>query len=179
LRGQVLEVDGDDRIGVSDAADLNYGANESMTFTVWASLDLADPMDGWRAIVAKGRTELGGSTAYVDTFYGFYVSPGGNWHVNAGDVWDDSQPAAGGQWHHLAFVQDGPADAGYFYIDGELIATAGAGSCDTTGRPLFIGAAGTDVDVAVFESFKGRIDDVRIYSYALSQLEIRHLGLAK
>jgi len=123
-----------------------------MTFTVWASLDLADPMDGWRAIVAKGRTELGGSTAYVDTFYGFYVSPGGNWHVNAGDVWDDSQPAAGG---------------------------AGAGSCDTTGRPLFIGAAGTDVDVAVFESFKGRIDDVRIYSYALSQLEIRHLGLAK
>jgi len=179
LRGQVLEVDGDDRIGVSDAADLNYGADESMTLTVWANLDLADPLDGWRAIVAKGRTELGGSTDYVDTFYGFYVSPSNNWHANAGGVWDDSQPAAGGQWHHLAFVQDGPANEGYFYIDGELIATAGAESCDTTGRPLFIGAAGTDVDVAVFESFKGRIDDVRIYSYALSELEIQYLGLAK
>jgi len=179
VRGQVLEVDGDDRVGVSDAADLNFGANESMTLTVWANLDLADPMSGWRAIVAKGRTELGGGTAYVDTFYGFYISPGGNWHVNAGDVWDDSQPAAGGQWHHLAFVQDGPANEGYFYIDGELIMTAGADSCDTTGRPLFIGAAGTDVDVSVFESFKGRIDDVRIYSYALSELEIQYLGLAK
>lgn len=77
----------------------------------------------------------------------------------------------------MAFAQDGPASAGYFYIDRELIATAGAGSCDTTGRPLFIGAAGTDVDVAVFEAFKGRIDDVRIYSCALSQLEIQYLAL--
>jgi len=179
LRGQVLLVDGDDRIGVSDAPDLNFGANESLTLTVWANLDLADPLSGWRAIVAKGRTELGGSTDYVDEFYGFYVSPGNNWHVNAGGMWDDSQAAAGGQWHHLAFVQDGPANEGYFYIDGELIISGGAESCDTTGRPLFIGAAGTDVDVAVFESFKGRIDDVRIYGYALSQLEIQHLGLVK
>ena len=177
LRGQVLEVDGDDRIGVSDAADLNYGANESLTLTTWANLDLADPLSDWRAIVAKGRTELGGGTEFVDTFYGFYVSPGTNWHVNAGDVWDDSQPAAGGQWHHLAFVQDGPAGVGYFYIDGELITTAGTFSCDTTGRPLFIGAAGTDVEASAFEAFKGRIDDVRIYSYALSQLEIQYLAL--
>jgi len=177
LRGQVLEVDGDDRVGISDAVDLNFGADESLTLTTWVNLDLTDPLEGWRAIVAKGRTELGGSTDYVDTFYGFYVSPGTNWHVNAGDVWDDSQAAAGGQWHHLAFVQDGPANVGYFYIDGELIMTAGADSCDTTGRPLFIGAAGTDVDVAVFEAFKGRIDDVRIYSYALSELEIQYLVL--
>jgi len=177
LRGHVLEVDGDDRIGVSDAADLNFEANESLTFTTWAAIDLADPLSGWRCIVAKGRTELGGSTDYVDTFYGFYVSPGNNWHASAGDVWDDSQPAAGGQWHHLAFVQDGPANVGYFYIDGELIMTAGADSCDTTGRPLFIGAAGTDVDAVVFEAFKGRIDDVRIYNYALSELEIQYLVL--
>jgi hypothetical protein len=177
LRGQVLVVDGDDRIGVSDAADLNFGANESLTLTVWANLDLVDAPEGWKAIVAKGRTELGGGTNYVDEFYGFYVSPGNNWHVNAGGVWDDSQWAAGGQWHHLAFVQDGPAGEGHFYIDGELIMSDVAESCDTTGRPLFIGAAGTDVDVSVFEAFKGRIDDVRIYSYALSQLEIQYLAL--
>jgi hypothetical protein len=177
LRGQVLVVDGDDRIGVSDAADLNFGANESLTLTTWVNLDLVDPLDGWRTIVAKGRTEIGGGTNYVDEFYSFYVSPGTNWHVNAGDVWDDSQPAAGGQWHHLAFVQDGPAGVGYFYIDGELITTAGTFSCDTTGRPLFIGAAGTDVAASAFESFKGRIDDVRIYNYALSQLEIQYLAL--
>jgi hypothetical protein len=179
LRGQVLEVDGDDRIGVSDAADLNYGADESMTLTVWVNLDLADPLDGWRAIVAKGRTELGGSTNYVDQLYGFWVSPSSNWHVNAGGVNGDTQAVAGGQWHHLAFVQDGSVGEGYFYIDGEVVMTGGAESCDTTGRPLFIGAGGTDVDVAAFESFKGRIDDVRIYSYALSELEIQYLALEK
>jgi hypothetical protein len=179
LRGQVLEVDGDDRIGVSDAPDLNFGADESLTLTIWANLDLIDAPEGWKAIVAKGRTELGGGTEYVDEFYGFYVSPDNNWHVNAGGLWDDSQAAAGGQWHHLAFVQDGPAGEGYFYIDGEVVMSGGADSCDTTGRPLFIGAAGTDVDVDVFEPFKGRIDDVRIYSYALSQLEIQYLALAE
>jgi hypothetical protein len=175
----VLEVDGDDRIGVSDAPDLNFGADESLTLTIWANLDLIDAPEGWKAIVAKGRTELGGGTEYVDEFYGFYVSPDNNWHVNAGGLWDDSQAAAGGQWHHLAFVQDGPAGEGYFYIDGEVVMSGGADSCDTTGRPLFIGAAGTDVDVDVFEPFKGRIDDVRIYSYALSQLEIQYLALAE
>jgi hypothetical protein len=177
LRGQVLEVDGDDRIGVSDAGDLNYGANESMTLTTWVNLNLADPLSGWRTIVAKGRTELGGGTGYVDTLYGFWVSGSSNWHVNSGGVNGDAQPAAGGQWHHLAFVQDGPANVGYFYIDSELIATAGAESCDTTGRPLFIGAAGTDVEASSFEAFKGLIDDVRIYNYALSELEIQYLAL--
>jgi hypothetical protein len=177
LRGQVLEVDGDDRIGVSDAADLNYGANESMTLTTWVNLNLADPLDGWRTIVAKGRTELGGGTNYVDELYGFWVSGSNNWHVNSGGVNDDVQPAAGGQWHHLAFVQDGPANEGYFYIDGEVVLTGEADSCDTTGRPLFIGAAGTDVAGSASESFKGLIDDVRIYSYALSELEIQYLAL--
>jgi hypothetical protein len=179
LRGQVLVVDGDDRIGVSDAADLNFGANESMTLTTWVNLNLTDPLDGWRAIVAKGRTELGGGTDYVDELYGFWVSDSDNWHVNAGGVNGDVYGAAGGQWHHFAFVQDGPVGEGYFYIDGEVIMSGGAESCDTTGRPLFIGAAGTDVEAGAFESFKGRIDDVRIYSYALSQLEIQYLALEK
>jgi hypothetical protein len=177
LRGQVLVVDGDDRIGVSDAPDLNFGANESLTLTTWVNLNQADPLSGWRAIVAKGRTELGGGTNYVDELYGFWVSGSSNWHVNSGGVNGDVQPAAGGQWHHLAFVQDGPAGVGYFYIDGEVVLTGGAESCDTTGRPLFIGAAGTDVELSAFESFKGRIDDVRIYDYALSQLEIQYLAL--
>ena len=177
LRGQVLVVDGDDRIGVSDAPDLNFGAGESMTLTAWVNFDLVNAPEDWKAIVAKGRTELGGGTDYVDELYGFWVTPSNDWHVNAGGVNGDAQAAAGGQWHHLAFVQDGSANEGYFYIDGEVVMSGGAESCDTTGRALFIGAGGTDVDVDAFESFKGRIDDVRIYSYALSQLEIQYLAL--
>ena len=175
LRGQVLEVDGDDRIGVSDASDLNFGANESLTLTAWANFEIAGAPEGWKAVMAKGRTELGGGTGYVPELYGFYISPSNNWHVNAGGIGGDAHAAPNGQWHHLAFVQDGPANEGYFYIDGEVVISGGADSCDTTGRPLFIGAAGTDVDVNVFEAFKGRIDDVRIYSYALSELEIQYL----
>jgi hypothetical protein len=179
LRGQVLVVDGDDRIGVSDAPDLNFGPNESMTLTAWANFEIAGAPEGWRAIVAKGRTELGGGTNYVPELYGFYISPSNNWHVNSGGINGDAHAAPSGQWHHLAFVQDGPANEGYFYIDSEVVMSGGTDSCDTTGRPLFIGAAGTDIDVSVFESFKGRIDDVRIYSYALSELEIQYLVISE
>ena len=179
LRGQVLVVDGDDRIGVSDAPDLNFGANESMTLSAWANFEIADAPEGWKGIVAKGRTELGGGTNYVDTFYGLYISPSNNWHINSGGVNGDAHAAPSGQWHHLAFVQDGPANEGFFYIDGEVVMSGSAESCDTTGRPLFIGAAGTDIEVSVFESFKGRIDDVRIYSYALSELEIQYLVISE
>jgi len=173
LRGQVLEVDGDDHVGVSDAPDLNYGPDESLTLAAWVNFGSAGAPAGWKCIVAKGRTELGGGAGYVDEFYGFYVSPTNNWQVNAGGIAGQPFEAAGGQWHHLAFVQDGPAGEGHFYIDGEVVISGGADSCDTTGRPLFIGAAGTDV--SVFEAFKGRIDDVRIYSYALSEPEIQYL----
>ena len=175
-RGQVLEVDGDDRVGVSDAADLNYGPDESLTLVTWANFEPSGAPSGWKCIVAKGRTESGGATAYVPELYGFYVSPDNNWHVNAGGIGGDPLAATGGRWRHLAFVQDGPAGEGYFYIDGEVVVSGGADNCDTTGRPLFIGAAGTDVPVDIFEAFKGRIDDVRIYNYALSQSEILYLA---
>lgn len=100
IRGQVLEVDGDDRVRVSDAPDLNYGAGKSLTLAAWANFEPAGAPSGWKAIVVKGRTELGGGTGYVDTLYGFWVSPSNNWHVNAGGFSGDTFAAAGRQWHH-------------------------------------------------------------------------------
>ena len=56
----VLEVDGDDRVMVEDAPDLNYTANESLTMTAWALYDPALASGGWRCIAGKGRTAPGG-----------------------------------------------------------------------------------------------------------------------
>ncbi|MHC4745295.1 MAG: LamG-like jellyroll fold domain-containing protein [Planctomycetota bacterium] len=159
-RGQVLEVDVVDRVRVADAPDLNYGASESMTLAAWANYEPVGSPTGWKGIVAKGRTEVGGGTAFVDTLYGFWVSPTGNWHINSGGISGDVFAAEGNEWHHLAFVQDASTGQDFFYIDAEVAMTGSAASCDTTGRDLYIGATGTDQATA-FEAFKGRIDDVR------------------
>jgi len=166
VRGPALEVDGSDRVIVDDAPDLNYGASESLTLTAWALYDEALAPGGWQCVAAKGRTALGGDSSYLDTLYGFYVTGGGLWHVNAGSFQEDTISAEDGEWHHLAFVQDGDNDLGFFYVDLEEVLSGGAADCDTTGRPFVIGAAGTDT--TVFEAFGGRIADVRIYNEALA-----------
>lgn len=165
-RGLVLEVDGTARVMVADAPDLNYSASDSLTMTLWALYDPTLAPGGWKAIVVKGRTGPDGDTSYIDRLYGLFVNGEGLWHMNAGFGGGNSISAVPGEWHHLAFVQDGPGNAGYFFIDLEERNSGPAADCDTTGRPLFIGAAGTDT-TTVFEAFGGRISDVRIYNEAL------------
>ena len=175
-RGQVLEVDGwSSYVMVDDAPDLNYGADESLTMTAWVLWDEARAPGGWRTAVLKGRTAPGGDTSYSGLMYGFLVHPNGNWVVHAGPFAGATVPAVSGEWTHLAFVQDGPNNEAYAFIDLGEVASGPAASCDTTGRPLFIGASGTDTGPA-FEPFGGRISDVRIYDRALSVEEIAWLA---
>ncbi len=75
---------------------------------------------------------------------------------------------ADGQWHHVCAVRDG--DNGYLYVDGELSAQ-GSGTCrDLDGNiPVYIG-----VDARHDSTyFNGQIDDVAIYSMALSKSTIK------
>jgi uncharacterized repeat protein (TIGR01451 family) len=69
-------------------------------------------------------------------------------------------------WTHLAGAFDGSAFR--FYINGQLVATSGAGMLGpTTADPLLIGGAGTCA------RFAGLIDEVEIYNRALSSSEIQ------
>ena len=83
-----------------------------------------------------------------------------------GDTWlvaGNSPPAKA--WHHFAYTFDGTQNR--FYIDGVLVSSSTiqpqAGS--VAGFQIGRGIAGSDY-------FKGSIDEVRIYSRALSQEEI-------
>ena len=72
-----------------------------------------------------------------------------------------------GKWHHIAGVFDGTKL--YLYIDGVLeAAKSAAKSIDVSSHNVFIGA---NAQVPGRE-WNGFIDDVRIYNYALSQVEI-------
>src|SRR5262245_66320194 len=69
-------------------------------------------------------------------------------------------------WTHLAITDDGTTRRLYF--NGTQVASdARSGAIQTTSNPLSIGGNAT-----YGENFQGRIDDVRVYSRALSSGEI-------
>jgi len=85
-----------------------------------------------------------------------------------------------GQWHHIAGVFDRGQIS--IYIDGEMDATTRAGNTFGTGNPRF-GFVGVGSEADTFDGMKGpeayfdgEIDDVRLYTRALSSDEIKKLA---
>ncbi len=77
-----------------------------------------------------------------------------------------------GQWHHLAAGRNG--DDGFLYIDGQLAAT-GSGSVVNLRSNI---ATGIGADIRDNNQyFRGAIDEVAIYDFALSGEEIAELAL--
>ena len=116
---------------------------------------------GWRTILHKE----------TDRYYLFAGSsgsgPAGGGTFGSGNVNTFGSTAlAAGTWTHLATTYDGTTVR--LYVNATLVASAPAtGGIGVSGSPLSIGGT-----AAYGEFFNGRIDDVRIYSRALSQLEI-------
>ena len=88
-----------------------------------------------------------------------------------------------GQWHHVAGVFD--RGQIIIYIDGQVDATMRGGNNFGTGNPRF-GFVGVGSEATVFDGdkapenyFDGEIDDVRLYTRALSITEIRQLAAHK
>lgn len=71
-------------------------------------------------------------------------------------------------WHHVVCIYDGSNIK--LYIDGELSGTSAGitGLVVTTTNNLTIGSSGTD-------TWKGKIDDARIYNRALSAIDVKRL----
>ena len=75
-----------------------------------------------------------------------------------------------GQWHYVAGTYDGVSLC--FYVDGLRDRCESAtGAIHVNDQPVFIGANSEQPG----RSWHGLIDDVRIYSYALSPSDVRTL----
>ena len=109
-------------------------------------------------------TELGGAMIWIDHAHGRYFLTLGE---SPATYLDSGQPAAVGQWQHVAATYDGTTAR--FYVNGvqtaSMLFSGNAGNSNT----WRIGAYGNTP--AGF--FDGRIDNVRIYQRALSAAEIQ------
>ncbi len=99
----------------------------------------------WSYHINQNRTHL---TAYNG-------SPGVTWNYNFNQ----------NEWYHIAFVEQGTTTTAY--INGVSQGSRIYGSSGTTGLPLRIGSSGGG------EYFIGDIDEVRVWSRALSECEIQ------
>lgn len=142
------------------------GTPRDVTLAAWAKLTTAD--SGGSDVVSLGdhvaiRLDESGVTK------AFFYNGSGYTSVNL------SQNFAGGGWHHFAATFDDTANSFKLYVDGvqaaslsttESISYSGLGSNTIIGRQ---GNNGTAND------FTGTIDDVRVYNYALTALEVAEL----
>jgi tetratricopeptide (TPR) repeat protein len=170
-KGNVLTLDGNgDYMYVGNSPLLNFV--NSMTLAAWIKTSSSDRLchdifskgEGcWRLGLDIWEDSLsfyccGLHIPQADTYYLIFVQ------ANLND----------GKWHHVAGVYDGRSMS--IYIDGQLDKSAAAtGALNTRTWPVLIGANPTGGG----REWNGLIDDARIYSYALSEDEVRELYAEK
>lgn len=111
--------------------------------------------------------------------FGYRDAPTGDF-----DGWHQGNSAVGSNaWHHVAVAVDTVANTAAFYLDGAsdgTPSTEGKGAITTAGSIRPIGAGQRTNGNAIYHGwFDGLIDDVRIYSRALSPQEVAILALRR
>ena len=160
--GGALLFDGvDDRVRVADSNSLDL--TTAATFEAWVYPTVA--LSGWRTIMQKE----------VDAYL-FTASGGGSGNrpvsggtFNGSCCTNVEAPSAltANTWTHLAATYDGSQLR--FYVNGTQVAsTLVTGSYQVNGNPLWIGG-----NAVYGEHFQGKLDELRIYSRALSPAEIQ------
>jgi serine/threonine protein kinase/tetratricopeptide (TPR) repeat protein/thiol-disulfide isomerase/thioredoxin len=164
--GGALAFDGrDDYVSVKDTPD--FDITREITVACWiqtAGFDIP-----WQAIIAKGnrawrmiRAQNGRNIEFACTGVRVPNTTWGNVYGKA--VVDD------GQWHHLTGVYDGTHVR--LYVDGVLDASVeGVGTVNANDDYVLIGANAGDA----WRYWRGLIDEVRVYSYALNEEEVKEL----
>jgi hypothetical protein len=164
VAGGALQLDGQ-----GDYVDLGTGPDfdiaDRITVAAWIKVTAFDV--DWQAIIAKG-----------DTAWRLSRDQGNNLHFGCTGVWPEwvrgNVGVNDGRWHHVAGTYDGSELR--LYVDGKLDASAKTqGAVNVNAYPVYIGENAEHPG----RGWHGLIDDVRLYNYALSDVEIKALGEAK
>jgi hypothetical protein len=170
-RGHVLRLDGEGD-WVDCGTDRRFDITDEITVSAWIKVSRFDKP--WQVVIAKGHgtwrlqrdfttdtLEFACSGVQATTSTNRFGNLGG--HANVND----------GKWHHATGVYDGRRIS--LYIDGEPDATSPVlafNRINTSTDPVRIG---NNVGGQAPQEWNGLIDDVRIYNYALSPVDIKAL----
>src|ERR1051326_4163118 len=154
----------------SDAPSLNFDSTLAFTLSAWVRSPVAQLQSG--AVLCKG-TGGGGEHYCIDFQNGVWRFFCRTATGTAPGIVTTNPPT--GFWQHLAVTFDGNAGFMRFYVNGQLVGTnAAPNSLNTTAHELTIGCR-QSAAAAYNLPFQGEIDDVRIYSRALSTYDVQAL----
>ncbi len=157
--GGALSFDGvNDRVNVPDATLLDL--TNAMTLEAWV---YPTALSGWRTVLMK---ESPSGLAYVLYAHDDVPRPAGYVRVGSDQAVTGTAALPLNAWTHVALTYDG-ATLRFFQNGVQVGSRALTGSMAATTLPLTIGG-----NAPWGEYFAGRIDDVRVYSRALSAAEI-------
>jgi hypothetical protein len=160
--GGALSFNGDDYLDCGNGDSLQI--QDEITMSCWFKIDAF--LNTWEAFFAKGddsyrasRGDGSGNATHMG-ISGTSTGGGNGWFNGTVIVTD-------GQWHHYASTYDGAE--GKIYIDGVLDVTSpGTGQINISSYDFYIGENAQ----ATGRFYNGLLDEVRIYSRALTDSEI-------
>jgi hypothetical protein len=171
MNGNAMAFDGtSDYVETPNSSSLDIGGT-GLTIAFWAYIDVTSSGVDY-VIVGKPWYP----SAMVSPYYQYGVEYSNGWNHTLDFYFGD--PSANlhgpyrmspttGAWTHVAYTYDGSRIRGY--LDGvERLSTPDASSLQPRGNSLRLG-----VDGAYQQFYNGRVDDLRIYSRALSPTEIQ------
>ena len=171
-RGSVLSLDGDgDYVdcGNSSAFDITG----SITTTAWVkvgTLNMFNKDKRYQVVIDKGDYAYAwGLVQEAGMYFGDYYGLTEHGFEDRGEVLGVIG-VNHSKWHHVAGVYDGTKMC--LYVDGKLdTCDTNWGNIEASNDPLYIG----EDPLFLKHGWNGLIDDVRIYSYALSEEEVKGL----
>jgi len=154
--------------GDGDFIDIGFpmpAITNRITVAAWIKVTAFDKT--YQAIVTKGDTRWR-LQRYSDTDHIEFACTG----VTGGDI-HGSRNVNDGQWHHIAGVYDGIDNRIFLYVDGvEEVNQFANGNISTNSAPVYIGENYEEPG----RYFNGQIDEVRVYSKALTQAQIQTIA---
>ncbi len=172
--GKALEFDGENFVHIPGTATLEFAGAEEMSVAAWVNADSDSPVKGVVAgccgtIVAQ-RDMNGWALRFDGRNAGqemeFIVMPG--WQ---GDGGFGAAAFKKGQWHHIVGIVN--KKEMLLYVDGQLEKEM------TYNGPMATNGSETEIGKAGDGGFVGIIDEVMIYSKALSADEVEQIFEAK
>ncbi len=154
--GGAFYFNGDANIEIPNSASLNPGT--AITLAAWINTTYS----GGVIVVGKDQGYLLGIVS-GKVYFNFYKAADNNW-----ECYTFSNTAVNdGNWHHIAATYDSTTGDVKIYVDGNLDATATcSGQIRSATTPALIGTLWANW------GYRGAVDDVVIYSRALSPEEI-------
>ena len=170
--GGGLDLDGVNDVAAIDNSPSLNGIGDELTVAGWTRRGTAQA--GWRNLISRQLGTTGADQlflAFKDGTPNFGVNTAGKGLTKVG-----SGSAGVNQWVHLAGVYDGTEMT--LYVNGvERASTAKTGNLASSTRPLLVGANANGTDpLAVSENLAGGVDEIELFSRALSPSEVAALA---